>query len=221
MNLMKNQAYLDQLQEKLYSAVISDILDSLELRNQALPQHIRPLDPDMVVCGYAKTVQVADVYRKPAQAYKKQIEVLDGMQPGEVFVGDVGGSERSAFFGELMSAATMVAGGRGAVIDGLCRDVKKIKQLGFPVFVKGTRPTDSYARNEVIDFDVPIKIGDVQIQPGDLIFGDIDGIVVVPKDVEDEVIAKAFEKVNGENMVREHILKGMKVSEVFEKFGIL
>ncbi|WP_339796691.1 RraA family protein [Paenibacillus sp. FSL R5-0744] len=218
---MKNQAYLDQLQEKLYSAVISDILDSLELRNQALPQHIRPLDPDMVVCGYAKTVQVADVYRKPAQAYKKQIEVLDGMQPGEVFVGDVGGSERSAFFGELMSAATMVAGGRGAVIDGLCRDVKKIKQLGFPVFVKGTRPTDSYARNEVIDFDVPIKIGDVQIQPGDLIFGDIDGIVVVPKDVEDEVIAKAFEKVNGENMVREHILKGMKVSEVFEKFGIL
>jgi len=218
---MKNQAYLDQLQEKLYSAVISDILDSLELRNQALPQHIRPLDPDMVVCGYAKTVQVADVYRKPAQAYKKQIEVLDGMQPGEVFVGDVGGSERSAFFGELMSAATKVVGGRGAVIDGLCRDVKKIKQLGFPVFVKGTRPTDSYARNEVIDFDVPIKIGDVQIQPGDLIFGDIDGIVVVPKDVEDEVIAKAFEKVNGENMVREHILKGMKVSEVFEKFGIL
>lgn len=218
---MKNQAYLDQLQEKLYSAVISDILDSLELRNQALPQHIRPLDPDMVVCGYAKTVQVADVYRKPAQAYKKQIEVLDGMQPGEVFVGDVGGSERSAFFGELMSAAMKVAGGRGAVIDGLCRDVKKIKQLGFPVFVKGTRPTDSYARNEVIDFDVPIKIGDVQIQPGDLIFGDIDGIVVVPKDVEDEVIAKAFEKVNGENMVREHILKGMKVSEVFEKFGIL
>lgn len=73
----------------------------------------------------------------------------------------------------------------------------------------------------MIDFDVPIKIGDVQIQPGDLIFGDIDGIVVVPKDVEDEVIAKAFEKVNGENMVREHILKGMKVSEVFEKFGIL
>lgn len=218
---MKNQAYLDQLQEKLYSAVISDILDSLELRNQALPQHIRPLDPDMVVCGYAKTVQVADVYRKPAQAYKKQIEVLDGIQPGEVFVGDVGGSERSAFFGELMSTATMVAGGRGAVIDGLCRDVKKIKQLGFPVFVKGTRPTDSYARNEVIDFDVPIKIGDVQIQPGDLIFGDIDGIVVVPKEVEDEVIAKAFEKVNGENMVREHILKGMKVSEVFEKFGIL
>ncbi|WP_313639873.1 RraA family protein [Paenibacillus sp. FSL K6-0276] len=218
---MKNQAYLDQLQEKLYSAVISDILDSLELRNQALPQHIRPLDPDMVVCGYAKTVQVADVSRKPAQAYKKQIEVLDGIQPGEVFVGDVGGSERSAFFGELMSTATMVAGGRGAVIDGLCRDVKKIKQLGFPVFVKGTRPTDSYARNEVIDFDVPIKIGDVQIQPGDLIFGDIDGIVVVPKEVEDEVIAKAFEKVNGENMVREHILQGMKVSEVFEKFGIL
>ncbi len=175
----------------------------------------------MVVCGYAKTVQVADVSRKPAQAYKKQIEVLDGIQPGEVFVGDVGGSERSAFFGELMSTATMVAGGRGAVIDGLCRDVKKIKQLGFPVFVKGTRPTDSYARNEVIDFDVPIKIGDVQIQPGDLIFGDIDGIVVVPKEVEDEVIAKAFEKVNGENMVREHILQGMKVSEVFEKFGIL
>lgn len=218
---MNTQKYLDELQEKLYAAVISDILDSLGLKNQALPLHIRPLDPDMVICGYAKTVQVADVSREPVQPYKKQIEVLDGIQPGEIFVGDVGGSERSAFFGELMSTATKVAGGRGAVIDGLCRDIKQIKQLGFPVFAKGMRPMDSYARNEVIDYDVTIRIGEVIINPGDLIFGDIDGVVVVPKAVEEEVINKAFEKVNGENMVRDHILKGMKVSEAFEKFGIL
>ncbi|AOH54381.1 hypothetical protein ABE28_008435 [Peribacillus muralis] len=218
---MNIQAYLNELQENLYTAVISDILDSLGWKNQALPLHIRPLDPDMVICGYAKTVQVADVSREPEKPYKKQIEVLDSIRPGEVFVGDVGGSERSAFFGELMSTATKVAGGRGAVIDGLCRDIKKIKELGFPVFAKGMRPTDSYARNEVIDYDVTIKVGNVMIEPGDLIFGDIDGIVVVPKAIEEEVVNKAFEKVKGENMVRDHILKGMKVSEVFAKFGIL
>lgn len=215
------QEYYDYLQQNLYSAVISDILDSLGYRNQTLDPSIRPISQDMVLVGRAKTVQVADVHRAPKEPYKKQMEVLDGIQPGEVFVGDVGGSKRSAFFGELMSLATKVAGGRGAIVDGLVRDAKKIMELDFPIFVKGFRPSDSFGRNEVIDYDISIKIGGVEIHPGDLVFGDIDGVVVVPKDLEEGVIQKALEKVNGENLVRDEIRKGMKVSDVFEKYGIL
>ena len=217
----KGHAYYKELQENLYSAVISDILDSLGVRNQTLDPSIRPISQEMVVVGRAKTVQVADVHRAPNEPYKKQMEVLDGMQPGEVFVGDVGGSERSAFFGELMATAVKVAGGRGAIIDGLVRDAGKIIDLGFPVFMKGFRPTDSFGRNEVLDYDVPIKIGGVEVHPGDLVFGDMDGVVVIPKDIEEEVIQKALEKVNGENLVRDEIRNGMKISEVFKKYKIL
>ncbi|MFE7083579.1 RraA family protein [Priestia megaterium] len=217
----KGQEYYNHLEQNLYSAVISDILDSLGYRNQTLNPSIRPISQDMIVVGRAKTVQVADVHRAPKEPYKKQMEVLDSIQPGEIFVGDVGGSERSAFFGELMSTATKVAGGRGAIIDGLVRDAKKIMELGFPVFIKGFRPSDSFGRNEVIDYDIPIMIGGVEVYPGDLIFGDIDGVVVIPKKLEQEVIQKALEKVNGENLVREKILNGMKVSEAFRKYGIL
>jgi 4-hydroxy-4-methyl-2-oxoglutarate aldolase len=215
------QAYYDLLQQQLYTAVISDILDSLGYRNQTLNPSIRPISQDMVLVGRAKTVQVADVHRAPKEPYKKQMEVLDGIQLGEIFVADVRSSERSAFFGELMSTATKMAGGRGAIIDGLVRDAKKIIELDFPVFTTGFRPSDSYGRNEVIDYDIPIKIGGVEVQPGDLLFGDMDGVVVVPKNVEEEVIQKAFEKVNGENLVRDEIRKGMKVSTVFKKYGIL
>jgi 4-hydroxy-4-methyl-2-oxoglutarate aldolase len=218
---VQGQAYYNHLQQNLYSAVISDILDSLGFRNQTFDPSIRPISQDMVVVGRAKTVQVADVHRAPKEPYKKQMEVLDSIQPGEVFVGDVGGSERSAFFGELMATAVKVAGGRGAIIDGLVRDATKIIELGFPVFMKGFRPTDSFGRNEVLDYDIPIKIGGVEVHPEDLVFGDLDGVVVVPKDIEEEVIQKALEKVNGENLVRDEIRNGMKISEVFKKYQIL
>ncbi|MGF9714872.1 MULTISPECIES: RraA family protein [Paenibacillus] len=217
----ESQQYYDTLQEKLYSAVISDILDAHGYRNQTMHPDIRPLTPDMVVVGRAKTVQVADVHRIPEKPYEKQIQVLDAIQPGEIFVGAVNGSKRSAFFGELMSTATQVAGGRGAIIDGMVRDAKKILELGFPVFSIGFRPTDSLGRNEVIEYDVTIECGGVTVQPGDLIFGDMDGVVVIPKAIEKLVIEQALDKVSGENLVRDKIREGMKVSEVFQTYGIL
>ncbi|MFZ4453713.1 RraA family protein [Salibacterium aidingense] len=213
--------YYEKIKERLYSAVISDVLDSMGYRNQTLIPSIRPISRDMSITGRARTVQAADVHREPEHPYKKQLEVLDSIHPGDVFIGDVGGSARSAFFGELMAAAVKVSGGRGAVIDGYARDAARLLKQDFPLFTRGFRPTDSYARNEVLDYDVLIKCGEVTIHPGDLVFGDIDGVVIVPSFLEKEVIKKAIEKVEGENLVRDKILEGMKVSEVFEKYGIL
>jgi 4-hydroxy-4-methyl-2-oxoglutarate aldolase len=219
--MKKHVPFDSELQGKLYSAVLSDILDSLSYRNQTMNPSIRPLTDNMVVFGRAKTVLGADVYDIPKKPYQKQIKVLDSIQPGEIFVASISGSKRSAFFGELMSTATKVAGGRGAIIDGLTRDSKKIIELNFPVFCTGFRPTDSMGRNEVIDYDVPIECGGVTVNPGDLIFGDMDGVVVIPQAIEEKVIMLAIEKVEGENLVRDEILKGMKVSEAFDKYGLL
>lgn len=217
----EQSAYFDRLQTELYSAVISDILDSLGYREQTMDPSIRPLDPRMVVVGRAKTVLATDVHRIPVKPYEKQIQALDSMKPGEVFVAAVNGSKRSAFFGELMSTAVRAVGGRGAVVDGLARDAKKILQMDFPVFVTGFRPTDSMGRNEVVEYDVRILCGGVTVNPGDLIFGDMDGVVVVPREVEEEVVEKALKKVSGENVVRQRLEQGMKISEAFEKYGIL
>lgn len=213
--------YYEDLKSKLYSAVISDSLDSFGFREQTMSPEIRPLNENMIVVGRAKTVLAADVYHIPEKHYFKQIEVLDSIRQGDVFVASVSGSKRSAFWGELMSTATKVAGGRGAVIDGLSRDTKKIIKLDFSVFSVGFRPTDSLGRNDVIDYDVPIECGGVKVNSGDLIFGDVDGVVVVPREIEKNVIQAALDKVDGENKVRDEILHGVKVSEVFRKYKIL
>ncbi len=208
--------------QKLYSAVISDILDSLGYRHQAMEAGIRPLTPDMVVAGWARTVVAVDVNRMPDKPYEKLIDVLDAIQPGEIFVATLNGSERSAFFGELLSTATRARGGRGAIIDGLSRDSRKIIEMGFPLFSRGHRPTDSCGRNEVVEYDTVIECGGVTVRPGDIVFGDIDGIVVIPAAVAREVITKALEKVNAENVVRDAITHhGMKVKDAFAKYGVL
>jgi 4-hydroxy-4-methyl-2-oxoglutarate aldolase len=213
--------YYEQLTNKLYSAVISDILDEMGHRNQTMSTELRPLSGDMVLAGRAKTVLASDVGRIPQEPYRKQIEALDSMQEGEIFVASVGGSDRSAFFGELMATAAWKKGGRGAIVHGLVRDAKQIIRMGFPLFCSGFRPTDSLGRNEVFEYDTTIECGGVIVKPGDLIFGDIDGIVVVPSDIEDQVIARALEKSSQENTVRDAISNGMSVKDAFFKYGVL
>ncbi|MDU4962411.1 MAG: RraA family protein [Sporomusaceae bacterium] len=211
-----------EIESKLYSAVISDILDSLGYRRQTMDPAIRPLRDEMVLFGRAKTVMAADVNRMPDKPYAKLIDVLDAIGPGEIFVAALGGSTRSAFWGELLSTATRARGGRGAVIDGLSRDSRKIIEMQFPLFSRGMRPTDSLGRNEVIECDTPIECGGVTVQPGDFIFGDIDGIVVIPAAVAAEVIERALQKVSAENQVRDAIRnEGMKVADAYAKFGVL
>jgi 4-hydroxy-4-methyl-2-oxoglutarate aldolase len=106
-------------------------------------------------------------------------------------------------------------------VDGLTRDVREITEMGFPVFVRGVWPTDSLGRIEIVDYDVPVECGGAAVNPEDLVFSDVDGVVVVPSGVEHEVIEGAFEKVSGENEARDALRGGMKTSQAFAKYGIL
>jgi 4-hydroxy-4-methyl-2-oxoglutarate aldolase len=210
-----------KLEEILYTAVIADILDELGRRTCASSQGLHPIDPDMKVFGKVFTILATDVYEIPAEPYKLEIEAVDSVSKGEVVVATTNGSVSNGFWGELLSTAVKSRGGRGAVIDGLIRDQKQIIEMCFPTFARGNSPYDSKGRAEVIAYQVPIAVGGVKVFPGDLVFADIDGVVFISRDVQDEVIKRALEKVTGENKVREEILNGMSMKEAFSKYGIL
>ena len=216
-----NYIDLNYLKENLYSAVICDILDSFGYRKQAMNHTIRPLKEDWVAVGRAFTVLAADIYEVPAEPYKLELEAVDSIKKDELMVASTNGSVSCGFWGELLSTAVIGRGGTGAIIDGLTRDSKKIIDIGFPVFARGMSPYDSKGRTEVIAYQVPVMCGGVLVNPGDIVFADYDGIVVIPHELEKEVITKALEKVSGENTVREELRAGVSVKEVFAKYGIL
>ncbi|MES0342320.1 MAG: RraA family protein, partial [Candidatus Humimicrobiaceae bacterium] len=209
------------MKESLYSGVLSDILDDLGYREQAMDACIRPVIPGMKVAGKAMTILSIDVFEIPEEPYKLELEALDQTKEGEVLVVHTNYSTRTGFWGELLSTLAARKGANGAVMDAYTRDAEKIIEMGFPVFTTGFKPVDSKGRSEVVDYRCPIQCGGVNIDPGDIIFGDIDGIVAIPPDVAIEVIGKAYEKVDGENKVRDAILSGMGAAEVYEKYGIL
>lgn len=212
---------LEELKARLYSAVISDILDELGYRNQTLDPGIRPLDESMVLMGRAFTAVAVEVDDIPPEPYKMQMEAVDSLKEGEVFVVTTKGSESSAFWGELLSTACRARGGTGALVDGLSRDSRKIKEMQFPLFTRGHRPTDSKGRLDVVCYREQLEISGVRIESGDLIFGDVDGVVVIPAKIEAEVVSKSLEKVSGENKVRQALQEGMLCAEAFKTFGIL
>ena len=211
----------DMMQEKLYSAVLCDALDQVGLRNQSMRADINPVWTGAVVVGRALTALSADTYEIVDNPYELEIESVDSLKPENVLVASTGKSTRTCFWGELLSTAARARGARGALIDGYTRDVDKIAEMRFPVFATGTIPVDSNGRGIVIDYNCPINCGDVVVQPGDIVFGDIDGVVVIPSDVEKDVIAKAIDKVEGENMTREELEKGAYLKDVYEKYGVL
>jgi len=211
----------DWLAENLYSAVLSDACDALGSRNRALLPDVRPLDEAKVLVGRAKTVSWAAMFHVPDRPYDKEIAAVDSVAPGDVFVMAVGRSTEIVPWGELLSTATMVRGGRGAVLNGLVRDVRRIQEMGLPVYCTGRRPYDSCGRGIVVDFDVPIVIDEVRIEPGDLVFGDADGVVIVPKLIENEVLEWAWNKVSGENQTRDALRSGQSLASVFAAHGIL
>lgn len=212
--------YFDELKKNLNSAVISDILDDYGYRHQSLDEKIRPLLRDMKVVGRAYPVLAVDIYETPNPPYDGLIDSLDAIGQGDIYMVSLP-SGRAAAWGELVSNAAIARGGRGAIVDGNIRDTDKIEALGFPVFSSGYAPRDSKGRNLIIQHRVPIEISGVMIQPYDLIFGDFDGIVVIPQALEEEVIAKAMQKISSENKVRDAIRGGMLVREAFDKFGVL
>jgi regulator of RNase E activity RraA len=213
--------YLDRISEHLYSSVLADILDEAGYRNQVIRPEVRPLYPGAKVAGRAATMLAVEVSELPPEPYHLLMELLDGLRPGEVVVGAVQAQVRAALWGELLSTHTRAKGGRGVVLDGLSRDSWGIVEMKFPVFATGLSPADSRGRLEVISIRGTIPVGGVSVADGDLIVADADGCVVVPVAIEDDIIAKAIQKVSGEDKMRDVLRKGASIREVFKEYGIL
>lgn len=215
--------FLAGIRQSLYTAVLSDVLDGLGWRAQAMPASIRPLDEDLMLAGFARTGLYREVFHVvPGEnPYALEIALIDDLKPDEVAVFGCCGSRRIAPWGELLSTAADARGAAGCVTDGMVRDVRAIRALRFPVFHGGIAPLDSKGRGKVAEIDVPIRCGGVAVAPGDLIVGDADGVVVVPQAIEDEALRQAFAKVTGENRTRDELAAGAKLADVFARHGIL
>lgn len=215
---------LDQLRGVLYAAVLSDTLDSLGLPNQAMRPFVRPLDESLVLFGRARTGLYMPVYevRAGENPYAVEIALVDDLKPGEVAVLACGGpTERIAPWGELLTTAARARGAVGCVTDGLVRDIRHIRQASFPVFAGGIGPLDSKGRGKMMERDCTVMCAGVLVRPGDLVFGDADGVVVIPKEHENEVIEAALAKIRGENHTRDELARGATLAEVFARYGVL
>jgi 4-hydroxy-4-methyl-2-oxoglutarate aldolase len=220
-NAKANDSLLELLRSKLYTSVVSDVLDRQGLLDQAMAARIRPIEPGMRLVGKAHTVLSADVYQRPENPYINEIGAVDALKPGDVMVAATNGSERTCLWGELLSTAARARGAIGCLIDGHTRDVKRILEMGFPVFCTGFRPVDSSSRSTVIDYGCPVRCGDVLVHPGDIVFADIDGVVVIPQDHLEPTVRMALEKVEGENASREMLEQGFLLREVYDRYGVL
>lgn len=210
----------ERVRRELYTPVVGDIQDTLGRYHQFLPAPVQPVREDMVVVGRAMPVLMIDVHGPQAKPFGLLTEALDDLRSGEVYVAG-GGAMRCAYWGELLTATAKTRGAAGAVVDGYHRDTPKVLEQNWPVFSRGRYAQDSSVRTAVTAFRCPIEIGGVWIEPGDLVFGDLDGVVVVPRSLEHEVITKALEKARGEKLVRKAIEGGMSATDAFKKFGIL
>lgn len=217
------------LRNELFTAVVGDVMDVMGYQQQFLPPQIQPLREDMVLIGRAMPVLEADDTggEGPGRAndmlnqpFGLMLRALDDLKPGEVYV-CTGSSPTYALWGELMSTAARNRGAVGAVVDGYSRDTRGILQMNFPVFSYGRYAQDQRPRGKVIDFRCRIRLGEVNISPGDIIFGDMDGVCVIPRAIEKEVIEAAWQKAHGEKRVFEAIKGGMGAQEAWDRFGIM
>jgi len=214
----------EALRLRLYSAVLSDVLDELGAPNQALKPFVRPLDEAAILCGFARTGLYMKRYHLPEghNPYSLEMDLIDSLKPGEVAVlGCDGPTDRIAPWGELLTTASMVRGAAGCLTDGLIRDIRRIKELNFPVFHGGIGPLDTKGRAEMMAMDEPIEVAGARVEPGDFIFGDADGVVVVPKRMAPEVVRLALAKIEAEDTTREELLAGSSLRAVFERHGVL
>ena len=215
--------------KELFTCVVGDVLDQQNRLHQYLPPEIRPLSPEMVLIGRAMPVLAGDAFqvavddsRNPlsGKPFGLMLEALDDLRPNEIYI-STGSSPRNALWGELMSVRALKCGARGAILNGYVRDTRKILSLGYPTFCFGSYGQDSAPRYKVHDFRIPIEIGGVCIRPGDILFGDIDGVVVIPAEVEKETFTLALEKIRGEQTVRKALEKGTSAVDAFRKHGIM
>ena len=214
---------------ELSNAVVGDVMDRVGLLHQFLPPALRPLLPTMIVAGRAMPVLEADVFEQAnvestnplmAQPFGLMFHALDDLQPNEVYI-CTGASPSFALWGELMSVRAQYVGAAGAVVHGFSRDTHGIARCHFPLFSMGSYAQDQGPRGKVIDYRVPIEIGSVRIRPGDIVFGDVDGVLVIPREAEEEIVHAALEKARGEKLVRQALEQGMSSVAAFAQFGIM
>jgi regulator of RNase E activity RraA len=208
------------VRETLYTPVVGDILDACGRHHQILPAPVQPLRENMVVVGRAMPVLMIDVFGPQKKPFGLLTEALDDLRAGEVYLAS-GGLMRAAYWGELLTATARTRGAVGAVVNGFHRDTPQVLAQNWPVFSRGRFCQDSAVRTQVADFRCPIEIDGVLVEPGDLVFGDLDGVVIIPRALENEVITRALEKARGEKVVRREIENGMSATEAFRTFGIL
>lgn len=204
----------------LYTPAIGDILDRAGYTHQFLPQAIQPLTPETRLAGRAFPVLIADAWGPQQPPFGRLTEALDAIRPGEIYVA-TGGAMNCAAWGEIMTAAARTRGAAGAVIDGYHRDTPRVLEQNWPVFSRGRYAQDAGVRSRVVEYRCPVEIGGVRVNPGDLVFGDLDGVVVIPREVERDAIEQALEKARAERVVRKEIEAGASVTAVFAKYGIL
>lgn len=213
-----------EMRETFFCAMISDVLDGLGHTGQALAPCIRPLDEELVMAGRARTMLYADVYARPRpdeNHYELEIGLVDDLGPGDVVVAACGKTGRIAPWGGLLSTAATVRGAAGAVMDGYVRDIRHVRELELPVYSGGIAPLDSMGRGKVIEVDVPVECAGVLVHPGDIIFGDADGCIVIPKDLEMAVLEAGREKLAAESQSLNALKAGRKLTDVYEEFGVL
>jgi regulator of RNase E activity RraA len=230
MNLWHNDEELFSLiRKELFTCVAGDVMDKMGLQHQFLPPQIRPLRPDMVVIGRAMPVLAVDVFEEKVSGTNNKLmekpfglmlEALDDLKTNEIYV-NTGASPRNALWGELMSIRARKLGAAGAVLNGYLRDTKAVLNLNFPSFCWGSYAQDSAPRYKVVDFRIAVEIGAVRVRAGDIIFGDIDGVCVVPHEASREAFTKALEKARGEKLVRKALEEGSSAVAAFEKHGIM
>lgn len=208
------------IRDELYTPVVGDILDELGLYHQFLPNGINPINMDDKIVGRAMPVLMIDVYGPQKKPFGLLTEALDQLEEGEVYLAS-GGEQRCAYWGELLTAAAKKRGAAGAVINGYYRDSVQVMEQNFPVFSRGRYAQDSAVRTQVVNYRCPMEAGSVWVEPGDLVFGDLDGVLIIPNARLDEVIEKSLEKARGEKTVRRAIESGMTSTRAFETFGIL
>lgn len=224
--LMRDEDLFEVMKKELFSAVIGDVMDTMDLVHQFLPPQIRPLEPNMVVVGRAFTVVEADIGTSAIgedladKPFGNMLEALDDLQPHEVYICS-GASPDYALWGEIMTVRAKYLGAAGAVVDGYSRDTFGVLETRFPTFSYGPYSQDQQIRGKVVDFRVPIKMGKVDINPGDIVFGDFDGVCIIPQAREVEIIQQALEKARTEKVVQKKILGGMSACEAFAKYGVI
>jgi regulator of RNase E activity RraA len=220
---MRDGSLLVAAVEELYAPVLSDVLDAAGCRDHAMRPGIRPLDDNLVLCGHARTAQYVDGEQsEPEQnPYQLTMTLVDDLKVGEVVVLACGGSIRIAPWGELLSTAAQARGAAGFVTDGLVRDSRTVRKMKFPVFHAGIGLIDAKGRGRVAAIDIPVECGGVLVRPGDLVFGDADGVVVIPKEDEESILRAAMARVAAEDRMRRELRQGKTLIEVFAKYRVL